>query len=136
MSGLPTHVDIREVGPRDGFQNEPETIATSDKIDLINRLAGTGLRRIEVASFVRPDVIPQLSDGVEVLRQLKGDPRTALIPVIMLTTTDDPREVQRCYKRGCGVYVTKPVDYNAFIEAVKRLGLFLQVVQAPRNAGA
>ena len=61
MSGLPTHVDIREVGPRDGFQNEPETIATTDKIDLINKLARTGLRRIEVASFVRPDVIPQLS---------------------------------------------------------------------------
>ena len=68
MNGLPAHVDIREVGPRDGFQNEPETIATADKIDLINQLARTGLRRIEVASFVRPDVIPQLSDGVEVLR--------------------------------------------------------------------
>jgi hydroxymethylglutaryl-CoA lyase len=69
---LPTHVDIREVGPRDGFQNEPETIATTDKIDLINRLSRTGLRRIEVASFVRPDVIPQLSDGVEVLRGIHG----------------------------------------------------------------
>ena len=68
MNRLPAHVDIREVGPRDGFQNEPETIATADKIDLINQLARTGLRRIEVASFVRPDVIPQLSDGVEVLR--------------------------------------------------------------------
>lgn len=69
---LPSHVDIREVGPRDGFQNEPETIATSDKIELINRLARTGLRRIEVASFVRADVIPQLSDGVEVLRGIHG----------------------------------------------------------------
>ncbi|RAU97478.1 hydroxymethylglutaryl-CoA lyase [Mycolicibacter senuensis] len=68
VSALPTQVKIREVGPRDGFQNEPETIATADKIDLINRLARTGLRRIEVASFVRPDVIPQLSDGVEVLQ--------------------------------------------------------------------
>ena len=72
MSGLPAHVDIREVGPRDGFQNEPETIATADKIDLINRLGRTGLQRIEVASFVRPDVIPQLSDGVEVLRGIHG----------------------------------------------------------------
>ncbi|MCV7301237.1 hydroxymethylglutaryl-CoA lyase [Mycobacterium barrassiae] len=67
MNGLPAHVEIREVGPRDGFQNEPETIATADKIRLINQLALTGLKRIEVASFVRPDVIPQLSDGVEVL---------------------------------------------------------------------
>ena len=74
-------------------------------------------------------------DGVEVLRALKGDPRISVIPVIMLTTTDDPREVQRCYQLGCNVYVTKPVEYQAFIEAVKRLGLFLQVVQAPRNGG-
>jgi hydroxymethylglutaryl-CoA lyase len=61
-------VAIREVGPRDGFQNEPETIGTADKIELINELGQTGLTRIEVASFVRPDVIPQLSDGVEVLK--------------------------------------------------------------------
>jgi hydroxymethylglutaryl-CoA lyase len=60
-------VTVREVGPRDGFQNEPERIATADKIRLIDALARTGLRRIEVASFVRADVIPQLSDAVEVL---------------------------------------------------------------------
>jgi CheY-like chemotaxis protein len=72
-------------------------------------------------------------DGVEVLRQLKTDPRTSAIPVIMLTTTDDPREVRRCYELGCNVYVTKPVDYQAFIEAVRRLGLFLQVVKIPAN---
>ena len=70
-------------------------------------------------------------DGVEVLRQLKSDPQTALIPVIMLTTTDDPREIQRCYELGCSVYITKPVDYQAFVEAIKRLGLFLQVVRIP-----
>lgn len=72
-------------------------------------------------------------DGVEVLRQLKNDPNTARIPVIMLTTTDDPREVERCYKLGCNVYVTKPVEYDGFIEAIKRLGLFLQVVKLPSN---
>ena len=75
-------------------------------------------------------------DGVEVLRQLKADPRTALIPVIMLTTTDDPREIQRCYELGCSVYVTKPVDYQGFVEAIKRLGLFLQVVRVPENGKA
>ena len=75
-------------------------------------------------------------DGVEVLRQLKADPRTALIPVIMLTTTDDPREIQRCYELGCSVYVTKPVDYRGFVEAIKRLGLFLQVVRVPENGKA
>jgi hydroxymethylglutaryl-CoA lyase len=60
-------VRIREVGPRDGFQNEPEIIATADKVRLIDQLARTGLRRLEVTSFVRADVIPQLADAGEVL---------------------------------------------------------------------
>jgi hydroxymethylglutaryl-CoA lyase len=62
---------IREVGPRDGFQNEPELVPTQDKVRLIEALAGTGLRRIEVGSFVRPDVIPQLADTAEVLRSIE-----------------------------------------------------------------
>jgi CheY-like chemotaxis protein len=70
-------------------------------------------------------------DGVEVLRQLKAAPETAFIPVIILTTTDDPREIQRCYELGCSVYITKPVDYQSFVEAINRLGLFLQVVKVP-----
>jgi hydroxymethylglutaryl-CoA lyase len=61
------HVHIREVGPRDGFQNEPEVIPTAGKVRLIGMLARTGLRRLEVTSFVRPDVIPQLADAREVL---------------------------------------------------------------------
>lgn len=71
MTTRPARVKIREVGPRDGFQNEPETIATSDKIRLINALGRSGLKRIEVASFVRPDVIPQLADGVAVLEGIE-----------------------------------------------------------------
>jgi CheY-like chemotaxis protein len=70
-------------------------------------------------------------DGVEVLRQLKSNPQTARVPVIMLTTTDDPREIDRCYELGCSVYITKPVDYQAFVEAINRLGMFLQVVRIP-----
>ena len=66
---LPTQVRIREVGPRDGFQNEPETIATADKVRLVEMLARTGLRRLEVTSFVRADVVPQLADGREVLER-------------------------------------------------------------------
>lgn len=62
-------VSIREVGPRDGFQNEPEVIGTDDKVRLVEQLARTGLRRLEVTSFVRADVIPQLADGAEVLRR-------------------------------------------------------------------
>jgi hydroxymethylglutaryl-CoA lyase len=62
-------INIREVGPRDGFQNEPEIIATDDKVRLVEMLARTGLPRLEVTSFVRADVIPQLADGAEVLRR-------------------------------------------------------------------
>jgi hydroxymethylglutaryl-CoA lyase len=65
---LPNSVRIREVGPRDGFQNEPETIATADKVRLVDMLSASGLERMEVTSFVRADVIPQLSDAEEVLR--------------------------------------------------------------------
>jgi hydroxymethylglutaryl-CoA lyase len=66
---IPSAVRIREVGPRDGFQNEPETISTEDKVRLVEMLAGTGLRRLEVTSFVRADVVPQLADGREVLER-------------------------------------------------------------------
>jgi hydroxymethylglutaryl-CoA lyase len=68
---MPGRVRIREVGPRDGFQNEPEVIATDDKVRLIEMLAATGVRRLEVTSFVRADVIPQLADAGEVLERAR-----------------------------------------------------------------
>jgi hydroxymethylglutaryl-CoA lyase len=68
MTSLPPSVRIREVGPRDGFQNEPEIIPTEEKVRLIDALARTGLKRLEATSFVRADVIPQLSDAPDVLR--------------------------------------------------------------------
>jgi hydroxymethylglutaryl-CoA lyase len=71
VTELPDRVRIREVGPRDGFQNEPETIPTERKVQLIDALARTGLRRLEVTSFVRPDVIPQLADAAEVLQRVE-----------------------------------------------------------------
>jgi hydroxymethylglutaryl-CoA lyase len=80
---LPDRVRIREVGPRDGFQNEPETIATADKVRLIDLLSASGLSRMEVTSFVRPDVIPQLSDAEEVLAAVQrraGVSFSVLIP--------------------------------------------------------
>lgn len=82
--------------------------------------------------------MPRL-DGVEVLRRVKADPRLALLPVVMLTTTDDPREVEACYALGCNAYLTKPVGYEAFAETLRRLGLFLEVLRvapSPRAAGA
>jgi hydroxymethylglutaryl-CoA lyase len=78
MNELPARVRIREVGPRDGFQNEPEVIATADKVRLIEMLGATGLRRMEVTSFVRPDVIPQLADAEQVLSQVRLPPEVAV----------------------------------------------------------
>jgi len=82
MNSLPPRVRIREVGPRDGFQNEPEIIATADKLRLIELLGQTGLSRIEVTSFVRPDVIPQLADAEEVLSRVKL-PDTVSVSVLI-----------------------------------------------------
>jgi hydroxymethylglutaryl-CoA lyase len=70
MPDLPSSVRVREVGPRDGFQNEPEVIGTADKVRLVDLLARTGVPRLEVTSFVRADVIPQLADGPEVLARM------------------------------------------------------------------
>jgi hydroxymethylglutaryl-CoA lyase len=69
VAGMPKAVKLREVGPRDGFQNEPEVIATDDKVRLVELLARTGVRRLEATSFVRANVIPQLADGREVLER-------------------------------------------------------------------
>lgn len=72
-------------------------------------------------------------DGYQVLQQMKGDERTKRIPVVILTTTDDKREVARCYELGCNVYITKPVDYEHFSEAIRKIGLFLSVVTVPNG---
>ena len=70
-------------------------------------------------------------DGYQVLQRMKADERTHRVPVVVLTTTDDAREVRRCYELGCNVYMTKPVDYEQFSEAVVKLGLFFSVVTLP-----
>jgi hydroxymethylglutaryl-CoA lyase len=82
MSKPPAEVRVREVGPRDGFQNEPEVIATDDKVRLIGMLAASGLPRLEITSFVRPDVIPQLADAEEVLRRI-GRPEDVAYSVLI-----------------------------------------------------
>jgi len=77
-------------------------------------------------------VVDGLKTRADAMPSVKGHcATTAAMPVIVLTTTDDPREIERCYELGCNVYITKPVEYDAFIEAVRRLGFFLQVVKLP-----
>jgi CheY-like chemotaxis protein len=75
--------------------------------------------------------MPRL-DGIAVLKRLKAEPATRGIPVVMLTTTDDPREVAACYRLGCSLYITKPVSFEAFAETLKRLGQFLQILHVAR----
>ena len=71
-------------------------------------------------------------DGIEVLRRLKADANLRKVPVIMLTTTDDAREVTRCHELGCNVYLQKPVDYDRFSDAIRRLGQFVPLLHVPR----
>jgi hydroxymethylglutaryl-CoA lyase len=82
VSPVPERARIREVGPRDGFQNEPEVVPTDQKIALIDMLTASGLGRIEITSFVRPDVIPQLADAEHVLTRIERPPGVALSVLI------------------------------------------------------
>ena len=76
--------------------------------------------------------LPDMS-GTEILAKIKAEPDLKRTPVVVLTTTDDKTEIQRCYDLGCNVYITKPVDYEAFSRAILQLGLFLSVIQVPDN---
>jgi CheY-like chemotaxis protein len=74
--------------------------------------------------------LPDMS-GIDILEKVKANPHTKRLPVIILTTTDDEREIQRCYDLGANVYITKPVDYDSFAHAIRQLGLFFSVMQIP-----
>ena len=124
------HRNLQRAGLANGFHRVKDGQEALDYIFARDEYAGQ-LPTANVLLLL--DINMPRVDGVEVLRQLKGSPATAMIPIIMLTTTDDPREVERCYALGCNVYITKPVDYDGFINAIQQLGLFLQVVRVPRN---
>jgi CheY-like chemotaxis protein len=74
--------------------------------------------------------LPDMS-GIDILGKIKADPRLRRTPVVVLTTTDDKQEIQRCYDLGANVYITKPVNYDSFAKAIQQLGLFLSVIQVP-----
>lgn len=74
--------------------------------------------------------LPDMS-GTDILQQIKENPFTKRLPVVILTTTDDEMEIQRCYDLGANVYITKPVDYEGFANAIRQLGLFFSVMQVP-----
>lgn len=116
---------------RAGLHNPIERFENGQEI--LDFLFGRGERRRspELFYLLLLDIrMPQI-DGVEVLRQVKMDPELKKIPVLMLTTTDDPREVERCHGLGCNSYIVKPVDYDKFADAIKQMGLFISLVQVP-----
>lgn len=102
-------------------------------LDCLKSRGSSHEQTLDQALVILLDINMPRIDGIEALRQIKAAPETRRVPVIMLTTTDDPREIDRCYELGCNVYITKPVEYDGFIDAIRRLGLFLQIVQRPRN---
>lgn len=111
-TSLPRRVHIREVGPRDGFQNEPEHIPTADKIALINALGRSGLTRLEVASFVRADVIPQLADAGEVLTGIDVPDDVSLLVLIPNSRGLDNSLAYREKFHEVGIFVSGSETHN------------------------
>ncbi len=83
--------------------------------------------------FVLLDLDLPVLNGFQVLKLMKSDERTKRIPVIVLTSTDNPREIAQCYELGCNLYVTKPVEYDRFSDAIQRLGTFLSIIKTPEK---
>lgn len=100
-------------------------------VDFLFRRGAGPHRESGLAYVLLLDIRMPRLDGTQVLEMLKADAELRKIPVVMVTTTDDPREVERCHELGCGSYVAKPVEYEAFVNAIRQLGLFLSIVQVP-----
>ena len=106
-----------------------------DVLDFLFRRGPGPHRSINTPYLLMLDIRMPKVDGVETLRQIKTDDALRKLPVIMLTTTDDPREIQRCHQLGCNSYIVKPVDYDKFADAIKQLGMFVSLVQVPEING-
>jgi len=124
---------IRKNLARAGIANELKHFKDGQEIIDFLFCNGEGPHRETNQAYVLLlDIRMPKIDGVEVLRRIKADPELKKIPVVMITTTDDPKEVQQCHKLGCSNYITKPVEYSAFVNAINQLGLFLMVVEIPK----
>jgi CheY-like chemotaxis protein len=110
---------------------DAEIVRVGDGQELLDRLAAPATLPPGRRALVLLDISMPRVDGVDVLRRLKADPSTSAIPVYMLTTTDNPSEIDRCFELGCNAYLTKPVAYDAFLTTMQRLCDFLEVAQLP-----
>jgi len=120
---------------RSGVNNEivPFSNGTA-AVDYLFGKNGDGLDRKGEALLILLDLnLPDMS-GIEILRQVKANKYLKCAPVVVLTTTDDSQEIRRCYELGCNVYITKPVNYESFANAIRQLGLFFSVIQVPSAA--
>jgi DNA-binding response OmpR family regulator len=117
---------------RSGVNNE--IIPFTNGADAIKYLFGSddsGLAHRERALLILLDLnLPDMS-GTDVLRRVKENSNLKSALVVILTTADDSREIKRCYELGCNVYITKPVNYESFANAIRQLGLFFSVIQVP-----
>jgi CheY-like chemotaxis protein len=100
-------------------------------LDFLFRKGEGPHREDETPYLLLLDIRMPRVEGTEVLKRIKADEDLRKLPVIMLTTTDDPSEVERCYAAGCSSYIVKPVDYVKFAESIKNLGLFISLVEVP-----
>jgi len=119
---------------RAGVNNE--IVAFSNGTDAMAYLLGpdgTAQHNAKRSLLILLDLnLPDMS-GVDILAKVKGNDHLRRLPVVVLTTTDDQREIQRCYDLGANVYITKPVNYEAFANAIRQLGLFFSVIQVPMS---
>jgi CheY-like chemotaxis protein len=117
---------------RGGIANALVTVNDGQKaVDFLLKKDGHRSDTNPVPLVILLDLNMPSLDGYQVLKIIKTDERTRQIPVIMLSTTDNPVEVAKCYELGCNVYVTKPVEYEAFSKAIQNLGAILSIIKVP-----
>ena len=102
-----------------------------ETLDFLNQAKKKEEYKDSIPSLLLLDIKMPKVDGIEVLRQVKQDAKLKKMPVIMITTTDDPREIDNCHELGCSNYIAKPIDYDKFVDAIRQLGLFLLIVELP-----
>ena len=120
---------------RSGVNNEiiPFTNGTA-ALDYLFGKDGTGLDHKGNALLILLDLNLPDTTGIDILKRVKENRYLKATPVVVLTTTDDSHEIKRCYELGCNVYITKPVNYESFANAIRQLGLFFSVIQVPPAA--
>ena len=119
---------------RSGVNNEIVPFANgTDAVRYLFGADGTGLAQKGNALLILLDLnLPDMT-GIDILRRVKENENLKCAPVVVLTTTDDSHEIKRCYELGCNVYITKPVNYENFANAIRQLGLFFSVIQVPQG---